>query len=205
MWWKLWRRHWQGILIEVLAVFIGVTGAFALDSYRESAEKAERRQQTLELMLKDVIDAEQRVAAGLAAAHQSEFVGGFLQALENGERPPLRFFWLEDFNSPQIWMSMLQAGGAEVLSVDTLRELENLIILNDIAIAQNRVFNQLVQLHLVPVLDQPAAFFYQTDTSKLRLQFGWYRYYLKNSLAMSEKVSQGLPKLRKALEAELER
>ena len=37
--------------------------------------------------------------------------------------------------------------------------LENLIILNDIAIAQNRVFNQLVQLHLVPVLDQPAAFF----------------------------------------------
>lgn len=205
MWWKLWRRHWQGLLIEMVAVFIGVSAAFALDSYREHQEKAERRQQVVELLLKDVIDAEKRLEETLKWVNESPMYGQFLEKLDAKQMPPLKFFALPDFNSTQIWITMLQSGGAAVIDVELLRDVENLIVMNDAWIAQNLQFNELNRTMLLPNLEQPPAHFYDPDTAMLRPKYGWYPYYLRTSLQMTKQVQALLPTLKIKLEEQLQR
>ena len=200
MWWKLWRRHWQGLLIEMVAVFIGVSAAFALDSYRELQEKAERRQQVVELLLKDVIDAEKRLEESMKWVNESPMYGQFLEKLDTKQMPPLKYFALPDFNSTQIWITMLQSGGAAVIDVELLRDVENLIVLNDAWIAQNLQFNELNRTMLLPNLEQPAEHFYDLDTAMLRPKYAWYSYYLRTSLRMAQQVQAQLPVLKARLE-----
>ena len=205
MWWKLWRKHWRGLLIEMFAVFIGVSAAFAMDSYRERSEKSERRQQIVQLFLKDIADAEKRMEQQEKWEQTSPYTALFLKRYEAGEMPEVQFFQLPEFNSTQVWMGILQAGGGEVLDTETLRNLENLIILNEISISQHRLFNDIMREQVLSSIDNPATHFYDLETKKLRKSYAWLPYYLQQIQGLSKAVPGALANLRASLEAELKK
>src|SRR3990167_3232516 len=135
MWRKLWRRHWQGLLIEMFAVFIGVSAAFALDNYRENKERAEKRQQFIELMQRDLqlLKTEVQRSKG---AFDSGPPGEWLAAYEAGKMPPLMAVLIPEANRSQVWLVLLQSGAAQTLDIQLLAQVEAYLLENELLVSQ---------------------------------------------------------------------
>jgi hypothetical protein len=112
--------HWAA---ELLLVFLGAYAAFWLNNYQQHRQEAKRRDQilaSLEETLREGIESGKS-----NATKEEQQAAEFQRALDAGEMPPLQsFVFTTDYN-PGDFATLLQAGGIELLDVETLTALRN--------------------------------------------------------------------------------
>ena len=108
---------------ELLLVFVGVYAAFWLNNYQQRQQDAERRDRILasiERTLRDGIESNK-----INRAQQEREAAEFRRALDAGEMPPLHPFVFTTDYSPGDFATMLQAGGIQLLDLETRTALRN--------------------------------------------------------------------------------
>jgi hypothetical protein len=153
-------------IAELLLVFVGVYGAFWLNSYQERQRDMKRRDIILESLeesvTRELANAQQNAGA------QEKRATEFRRALDAGEMPPVRpFSFMADY-SPSDVATLLQAGGVELLDPRTLTALRNTesIIRGGLALMARfeRISDQVIVTHL----NEGNVVFYDPATKKLR-------------------------------------
>src|ERR1041385_7198085 len=108
---------------ELLLVFIGVYAAFWLNSFQQHQHDAERRDRILasiERTLREGIES-----GKINRAKEEAEAAQFQRALDAGDMPRLNpFVFTTDYN-PGDFAPLLQAGGIELLDLQTLTALRN--------------------------------------------------------------------------------
>src|ERR1017187_5638017 len=97
---------------ELLLVFVGVYGAFWLNSYQQHQQDAKRRDQilaSLEQTLREGIES-----GKINAAKEEQVTAEFQRALEAGKMPPLDPFVFTTDYTPSDLATLLQSGGIEL-------------------------------------------------------------------------------------------
>jgi len=189
---------------ELVLVFVGVYAAFWLNSYQQRQQDAERRDRILasiEQTLREGIESSKinRVSEQEPAAVE------FRRALDAGEMPPLRpFVFITDY-SPSDLATMLQAGGVQLLDVQTLRALRNDESVIRWGLARMARYQKLSDELIVPNLDQDISFFYDPATKKLRKQFEIYPEALEDTVKLANDLERTHAELLKQIQAERQR
>jgi len=161
--------HW---FAELLLVFIGVYGAFWLNSYQERHREAQRHDRILATLEESVQKSVKRYEA--AAAQQDRVAADFRRALNAGEMPPVGMFFFSSGYSATDAAALLQAGGLDLLDPATISAWRNA---ESIARTGNSEMQQIQTLSnelIAPNLDQDISFFYDPATKRLRKRFASY-------------------------------
>src|SRR5438067_8455975 len=141
---------------ELLLVFIGVYAAFWLNNYQQHQQDAERRDRILasiERTLRDGIESNKT-----NRAEQERETAEFRRALDAGEMPPLRPFVFTTDYSPGDFATMLQAGGIQLLDLETLTALRNDESVIRWGLSRMARYQKLSDELIVPNLDQDISF-----------------------------------------------
>src|SRR6185369_15302942 len=108
---------------ELLLVFVGVYAAFWLNNYQQRQQDEERRDRILASIERTLRDG---IEGGKINRAKEELVAAdFRRALEAGEMPPLAPFVFTIVYIPGDFATMLQAGGIQLLDLETLTALRN--------------------------------------------------------------------------------
>jgi len=185
---------------ELVLVFIGVSAAFWLNNYQQHQQEAKRRDQilaSLERWLREGIES------GRINAVQEEQQATELQrALDAGEMPRLRpFIFTTDYN-PGDFATLLQAGGIELLDMETLTALRNDESVIRWGLARMAHYQKLSDELIVPNLDQDISFFYDPTTRKLRKRFEMYPEALRATVKFAHDLDRTHTELLKRIQAE---
>jgi hypothetical protein len=189
---------------ELVLVFVGVYAAFWLNDYQQHRQDAERRDRILasiEQTLREGIESSKinRVSEQEPAAVE------FRRAMDAGEMPPLRpFVFITDY-SPSDLATMLQAGGVQLLDVQTLRALRNDESVIRWGLARMARYQKLSDELIVPNLDKDISFFYDPATKKLRRQFEIYPQALEDTVKLANDLERTHTELLKQIQAERQR
>jgi hypothetical protein len=167
--WLMRLGHWAA---ELLLVFLGVYGAFWLNSYQQHQQDAKRRDQILASLENYV-----RLAATESeknAVMQEKRVAEFERALRAGEMPRLKpIKWTTDY-SPNDIGNFLQAGGLELLDVKTLTAIRNADSVTRSGLSEALHDQKLSDELIVPNLGKDIFFFYDPATKQLKEPFTSY-------------------------------
>lgn len=192
--------HW---VAELVLVFVGVSAAFWLNNYQEHQQEAKRRDQilaSLERTLRDGIESGKR-----NAAKEEEQAGEFQRALDAGEMPPLRPFVFTTDYSPGDFATLLQAGGIELLDVETLNALRNDESVIRWGLSRLERYQKLSDELIVPNLDQDISYFYDPATRRLRTRFQIYPEALRATVKFAHELDRTHTELLKRIEAQRQR
>jgi hypothetical protein len=189
---------------ELVLVFVGVYAAFWLNDYQQHRQDAERRDRIL-------ASIEQTLREGIESSkinrvsEQEPAAAKFQRALDAGEMPPLRpFVFITDY-SPSDLATMLQAGGVQLLDVQTLRALRNDESVIRWGLARMARYQKLSDELIVPNLDKDISFFYDPATKKLRKQFEIYPQALEDTVKLANDLERTHTELLKQIQAERQR
>ena len=185
---------------ELVLVFIGVYAAFWLNGYQQHQQEAKRRDQIL-------ASIERTLRAGIESgkintAQEEEQSAEFRSALDAGKMPPLHpFVFTTDYN-PGDFATLLQAGGIELLDVETLTALRNDESVIRWSLARLARYQKLSDELIVPNLDQDISFFYDPATRKLRKRFQIYPDALEDTVKFAHELDRNHTELLKLIQAE---
>ena len=187
----------------LVLVFVGVYAAFWLNNYQQHEQDAERRDQILasiERTLSGGIESNKvnRVEQQLEATE-------FRRALDAGEMPPLRPFVFTTDYSPGDFAAILQAGGVQLLDLETLNALRNDESVIRWGLSRMARYTKLSDELIVPNLDQDVSFFYDPATKKLRRRFEMYPEALDARVKFADDLERTHTKLLKQIQAERQR
>jgi hypothetical protein len=192
--------HW---IAELLLVFVGVSAAFWLNNYQQRGQEAKRRDQilaSLERTLREGIES-----GKVSAAKEERQAGEFQRALDAGEMPPLRPFVFTTDYSPGDFATLLQAGGIELLDVETLNTLRNDESVIRWGLSRLERYQKLSDELIVPNLDQDVSYFYDPATRKLRKRFEIYPEALQATVKFAHDLDRTHTELLKRIEAKRSR
>lgn len=166
------------LIAELIFVFLGLYGAFLLERANDDKNDLIRKKQILEALVDEFVEYESDLIA--ASEKLDEGYGiPFFTAYSGGEKPfpqPLPFGHgggLGDLNTG-IWEAMLQSGGIDVLEVELIQEVQQFFKkFQDMHSVYER-FERMVELMIMPELDQNNTFFYQSAGPELRDKYKWY-------------------------------
>ena len=166
------------LIAELIFVFLGLYGAFLLERANDDKNDLIRKKQILEALVDEFVEYESDLIA--ASEKLDEGYGiPFFTAYSGGEKPfpqPLPFGHgggLGDLNTG-IWEAMLQSGGIDVLEVELIQEVQQFFKkFQDMHSVYER-FERMVELMIMPELDQNNSFFYQSEGPELRDKYKWY-------------------------------
>ncbi|HEY4271240.1 MAG TPA: hypothetical protein VGM65_04485 [Candidatus Udaeobacter sp.] len=185
---------------ELILVFVGVYAAFWLNSYQQHRQDAERRDRILasiERTLRGGIQSNK-----VSRAEQEQEATEFQRALDTGEMPPLQpFVFITDYN-PGDFATMLQAGGIQLLDLETLTALRNDESVIRWGLSRLARYQKLSDELIVPNLDQEISFFYDPATKKLRKQFEIYPEALEATVKFANDLERTHTALLKRIQAE---
>jgi hypothetical protein len=185
---------------ELVLVFVGVYAAFWLSNYQQHQQDAERRDRILasiERTLRDGIES-----GKINRADQEREAAQFRRALDAGEMPSLRpFVFTTDYN-PGDFATMLQAGGIQLLDLETLTALRNDESVIRWGLSRLARYQKLSDELIVPNLDQDISFFYDPATKKLRKRFEIYPEALSATVKFANDLEQTHTQLLKRIQAE---
>ena len=188
---------------ELVLVFVGVYGAFWLNNYQQHREEAGRRDQILasfEQQLREGIES-----GKINRAKQERKAAEFRRALDAGEIPPMQpFVFITDY-SPTDWATMLQAGGVQLLDVQTLIAVRNDESVIRWGLSRMAWYQKLSDELIVPNLDQDISFFYDPVTKKLRKRFEIYPDALDARVQLANELERTHTELLKRIQAERQR
>lgn len=188
---------------ELILVFVGVYAAFWLNNYQQHRQDAKRRDQILESL-------EQTLREGIESgkinrAKEEQQAAEFQRALDAGEMPALRPFVFTTDYSPGDFATMLQAGGLELLDVQTLTALRNDESVIRWGLARLERYQKLSDQLVVPNLDQDISFFYDPATKKLRRRFEMYPEAIQDTVKFARDVERSNTDLLQRIQAERQR
>src|SRR6266705_6752829 len=190
-------------IAELVLVFVGVYAAFWLNNYQQHQQDAERRDRILasiEQTLREGIES-----GKLNRATEERQAAEFQRALDAGEMPPLRpFVFITDY-SPGDFATMLQAGGIQLLDLETLTALRNDESVIRWGLSRIARYQKLSDELIVPNLDQEISFFYDPATKKLRRRFEMYPEALGARLKFANDLERTHTELLKQIQAERQR
>src|SRR5436190_16422525 len=193
--------HLGDWVAELILVFVGVSAAFWLSNYQQHRQDAERRDQILAFI-------EQTLRQGIESSkinrttEQEPAAAEFRRALDASEMPPLRpFVFITDY-SPSDLATMLQAGGVQLLDVQTLRALRNDESVIRWGLARMARYQKLSDELIVPNRDQDISFFYDPATRKLRKRFEIYPEALEATVKLANDLERTHSELLKQSQAE---
>ena len=188
---------------ELVLVFVGVYAAFWLNSYQQHRQDAQRRDQilaSLEQILREGIES-----GKVNGTEEERQANEFQRALDAGEMPPLRpFVFTTDYN-PGDFAAFLQAGGIELLNVETLTALRNDESVIRWGLSRVKRYEKLSDDLIVPNLDQDISFFYDPASRKLRKRFEMYPEALKATVKFAHDLERTHAELLKQIQAERQR
>jgi hypothetical protein len=188
---------------ELLLVFVGVYAAFWLNNYQQHQQDAERRDRILasiERTLREGIESNKT-----NRTEQEREAAEFRRALEAGGMPPLHPFVFTTDYSPADFATMLQAGGIQLLDLETLTALRNDESVIRWGLSRMARYQKLSDELIVPSLDQDISFFYDPATKKLRKRFEIYPEALDARLKFANDLEQTHIELLKRIRAERQR
>ena len=188
---------------ELILVFFGAYAAFWLTGYQERQRDAERRDAILASLEQDVREAidESRTAAEQIAPAAA----AFRQRVAAGEMPTLgRFVFINDY-SPTDVATILQSGGAQLLSAQTLAALREVESTLRSGLGHMTRYERLSDQLIVPHVDQGPEFFYDPATKQLRKRFDWYPKSLEDAAAFFRDVVKAEQELLTQIQAERRR
>jgi hypothetical protein len=188
---------------ELLLVFVGVYAAFWLNNYQQRQQDAGRRDRIL-------ASIEQTLRYGIESnkinrAEQKREAAEFRRALDAGEMPPLHPFVFTTDYSPGDFATMLQAGGIQLLDLETLTALRNDESVIRWGLSRMARYQKLSDDLIVPNLDQDISFFYDPATKKLRNRFEIYPEALDARLKFANDLERTHTELLKRIRAERRR
>jgi hypothetical protein len=188
---------------ELVLIFVGVYAAFWLSSYQQHRQDAERRDRILasiERTLREGIESNKT-----NRVKQIQRAADFQRALDAGEMPPLRpFVFITDYN-PGDFATMLQAGGFQLLDLETLTALRNDEAVIRWGLQRMSRYQKLSDELIVPNLDQDISFFYDPATKKLRKRFEIYPEALQETVNFANDLERTHNQLLKQIQAERQR
>src|SRR4029434_220977 len=189
---------------ELVLVFIGVYAAFWLSNYQQQQQDAQRRDRILAFIEQTLREGIESSKTNRAKEQEPE-AAEFRRALDAGEMPPLRpFVFITDY-SPSDLATMLQAGGVQLLDVQTLRALRSDESVIRWGLARMGRYQKLSDELIVPNLDQNISFFYDPATKKLRKQFEIYPKALEARVNFANELERTHTELLKRIQAERQR
>ena len=188
---------------ELLLVFVGVYAAFWLNNYQQHEQDAERRDQIL-------ASIERTLSGGIESnkvnrVEQQREATEFRRALDAGGMPPLRPFVFTTDYSPGDFAAILQAGGVQLLDLETLNALRNDESVIRWGLSRMARYTKLSDELIVPNLDQDVSFFYDPATKKLRRRFEMYPEALDARVKFADDLERTHTKLLKQIQAERQR
>jgi len=195
--------HFGGWIAELVLVFVGVYAAFWLNNYQQRQQDAERHDRILasiERTLRDGIESNKT-----NRAEQQRDAAEFRRALDAGEMPPLYPFVFTTDYSPGDFATMLQAGGIQLLDLETLTALRNDESVIRWGLSRMARYQKLSDELIVPNLDQDISFFYDPATRKLRKRFNIYPEALDARLKFANDLERTHTELLKRIRAERQR
>ena len=195
--------HFGRWVAELLLVFIGVYAAFWLNNYQQRQGDAERRDRILasiERTLRDGIESNKT-----NRAEQEREAAAFRRALDAGDMPPVHpFVFTTDYNAGD-FATTLQAGGIQLLDLETLTALRNDESVIRWGLSRMARYQKLSDDLIVPNLDQDISFFYDPATKKLRKRFEIYPDALDARLKFANDLERTHMELLKQIQAERHR
>ena len=185
---------------ELILVFVGVYAAFWLNNFQQRQQATEQRDRILasiERTLRDGIQSNK-----VSRAEQEQEATEFQRALDAGEMPPVHpFVFITDYN-PGDFATMLQAGGIQLLDLETLTALRKDESVIRWGLSRLARYQKLSDELIVPNLDQEISFFYDPATKKLRKQFEIYPEALEATVKFANDLERTHTALLKRIQAE---
>ena len=195
--------HFCGWVAELVLVFVGVYAAFWLSNYQQHQQDAERRDRILasiERTLREGIES-----GKINRANEERQAAEFRRALDAGEMPLLHPFVFTTDYSPGDFATMLQAGGIQLLDLETLTALRNDESVIRWGLSRMARYQKLSDELIMPNLDQEISFFYNPATKKLRRRFEMYPEALGARLKFANDLERTHTELLKQIQAERQR
>lgn len=189
--------------VELVLVFVGVYAAFWLNTFQQRQQEAERRDQILVALEKQL---QEGVESGRTNREkQEQKAAEFRRALDAGEMPLLEpFVFITDY-SPSDWATMLQSGGVQLLDVETLMAVRNDESVIRWGLSRMAWYQKLSDELIVPNLDHDISFFYDPATKKLRKRFEIYPQALDANAQFANHLERTHTELLKRIQAERQR
>ena len=195
--------HFGGWVAELVLVFVGVYAAFWLNNFQQHQQDTERHDRILasiERTLRDGIESNK-----INRVEQEQEAAEFRRALDAGEMPPLHPFVFTTDYSPGDFATMLQAGGIQLLDLETLTALRNDESVIRWGLSRMARYQKLSDELIIPNLDQDISFFYDPATKKLRKRFEIYPEALDARLKFANELERTHTELLKQIQAERQR
>jgi hypothetical protein len=195
--------HFGTWIAELVLVFVGVYAAFWLNNYQQHRQDAERRDRIL-------ASIEQTLREGIESnksnrSEQEREATESRRALDAGEMPPLGPFVFTTDYSPGDFATILQAGGVQLLDLETLSALRNDESVIRWGLSRMARYTKLSDELIVPNLDQDISFFYDPATRKLRKLFEIYPEALDATVKFASDLERTHTALLKQIQAERQR
>src|SRR5437762_4849427 len=195
--------HFGGWIAELVLVFVGVYAAFWLNNYQQRQQDAERHDRILasiERTLRDGIESNKT-----NRAEQQRDAAEFRRTLDAGEMPPLHPFVFTTDYSPGDFATMLQAGGIQLLDLETLTALRHDEEVIRWGVNRMARYQKLSDELIVPNLGQDISFFYDPATKTLRKQFEIYPEALEATVKFADELESVHTELLKRIQSERQR
>lgn len=160
---------------ELLVVFVGVYGAFALSEWEESREREERASQ-IRAALASEIRGIQGNTRGVALAFPAQ-IAAMDSAMRAGDTPPLEPLLEPVRVESHVWEATLQGGGLIYFDVDTFVTISEFYNLLNAGFEQLEQLRLLSERSLLPQAGADAATFYTPAPGggmRLRPEYRWY-------------------------------
>jgi hypothetical protein len=198
------KRRWIPILFdrltELVIVFIGVYAAFILSAHQSHEQERQRRGQILALLAKGAA----ATAAGLkqTTVDYDRRMNEFLTQLAKGEMPEITAIsWANSYN-PDERNWLLQAGGLELLDIETIVRLKELDAVARTGFGTMAHYQQISDQLIVPHAGEGRAFFYDPATKQLRNEYTQYPEMLKEGSRVLHNLGEKTDRLVSQLRAE---
>ncbi len=202
----LWQRRWTHAitdrLIELIIVFLGVYAAFALNARQIHKQEQQRQGQILSYLEKGAMAGAEKLKQ--TTANYDRNTNLFLDQLAKDEMPEITAIsWASDYNpNESAWL--LQAGGLELLDIETVARMKEVDSAARTGIATMAHAQQLSDQLIVPHLGEGRSFFYDPATKQLRREYAQYPEILKEGSRVLHELSEKTNQLVAQLRAEQE-
>ncbi len=191
--WTVARRR----LAELLIVFVGVYAAFLLNRFDTDRRDGKRRQQILDALEKEISSTVEDYRRELGEGENE--ISAFDGQLARGEMPQLVIMFNNSSYSSTDDATLLQAGGLELLDLQSLELLRQVNQLQRSLVAA--LHNQF-ELSLVELANHGATDFYDLSTHRLKPLYLWYPNALHNILTSGKEILTTEEKLLAHIRAE---
>jgi hypothetical protein len=197
------------LFAELIFVFLGLYGAFLLERANDDKMDLMRKKQILEALVDEFVEYENDLTTASEKLDEGYGVP-FFSAYSGGEKPfpqPLPFGHgggLGALNTG-IWEAMLQSGGIDVLEVELIQEVQQFFKKFQDMYSVYERFERMVELMIMPELDQDNTFFYQSEGPELRDKYKWYVHQLFTIGMSLRGLSEQAGSTKKLLQGELKK